>query len=102
MPVLAHLTFRSPDDLPAFLALRAEEARTVWGLYAQGRIREASLRQDLRGAVLTFEAPDLAAVEADLATFPAVKAGVFQYELIALGPFLSFETLFAPAIGAAP
>jgi muconolactone delta-isomerase len=93
--IIAHLTFSPDADIQAFLAIRAEEAAMVWKLYKAGTIREAALRTDLSGAVLTFEAESEDEVRALLADFPAVKAGLFKFELIGVGPFLSWETLFA-------
>lgn len=95
MKIIAHLTFLPGADLQAFLAMRAEEAAKVWALYRAGIIREAALRQDLKGALLTFEADSEAEVAVHLDSFPAVRAGLFGYELITLTPFLSWETLFA-------
>ncbi len=95
MKIIAHLTFTPNADRQAFLAIRAEEAAMVWRLYKAGVIRDAALRSDLKGAVLTFEAASEAEVERWLADFPAVKAGLFGYDLIAVGAFLSWETLFA-------
>jgi hypothetical protein len=94
MKIIAHLTFNPGAKLEEFLAMRAEEAAVVWSLYKSGVIRDAALRRDLKGAVLTFEAASEDEVRALLATFPAVKAGIFGYELIAVGPFVSWETLF--------
>ncbi len=94
MKIIAHLSFTPDADLQAFLSIRAEEAATVWELYKAGMIRDAALRADLKGAVLTFEAETAAEVAAVLETFPAVKAGMFVYELIPVTPFLSWETLF--------
>lgn len=94
MKIIAHLTFRPDTDLAAFLRLRAEEAAKVWSFYKLGILRDAELRADLKGAVLTFEAASTEDVRPHVESLPAVQAGLFAYELIPVGPFLSYETLF--------
>lgn len=98
MKIIAHLTFAPDADIGAFLKLRAAEAAHVWQLHKQGVLRDAALRTDLRGAVLTFEAADEAEVKSIVETLPAVRAGLFQSELIAVGAFLSYETLFKDGV----
>lgn len=95
MKIIAHLHFKPGADMEAFLALRAEEAAKVWQLYRAGTIRDAALRADLKGAVLTFEAFGEDEVRALVDGLPAVKAGLFAYDLIPVVPFMSWETLFA-------
>ena len=97
MKVIAHLFFSPGADIAAFMALRGQEAAHVWSFYKDGTLRDASLRNDLKGAVLTFETPSEADARALVDTLPAVKAGLFQVEMIPVGPFLSYETLFAAA-----
>lgn len=95
MRIIAHLFFGPNTDMDAFLKLRAEEAAHVWRFYKDGVLRDAALRTDLNGAVLTFEVADEAAARELVETLPAVKAGLFHYDLIPVGAFLSYETLFA-------
>jgi hypothetical protein len=95
MRVLAYLTFNPGADLAAFMAMRRDEAAMVWRFYKDGVLRDASLRADRQGALLAFEVADEAAARALVDSLPAVRAGIFGYELIALAPFESYETLFA-------
>ena len=72
------------------------EARNAWRLYKGGRLREYYLRADDEpGVVFAFECEDVAQARALVNTFPMVKAGVIDFDLIPVGPLLSLEALFA-------
>lgn len=71
------------------------EAKQVWQLYTSGGLREIYFRTDQPGAVLVLECTDVEAAKAMLDTLPMVEAGVLDFDIIPLGPFRSYELLFA-------
>ncbi|WP_063800812.1 RNA-binding protein [Mastigocoleus testarum] len=73
----------------------AAEAEKVWQLYISESLREIYLRTDQPGAVVVLECVDVEAAKAILATLPLVKAGMLDFDFIPLGPFRTYELLFA-------
>ena len=72
-----------------------EEARSVWERYEIGQVREFYLRADRQpGAVLVLECDDVAEAERLVATLPMAEAGLLDFELIPLRPFMGFRRLF--------
>ena len=72
-----------------------EEARTVWELHESGRVREFYLRADhLPGVVLVFECDEVREAERLLAALPMVEAGLLDFEVIPLRPYVGFRELF--------
>jgi hypothetical protein len=72
-----------------------EEARSVWKLYESDRVREFYLRADHRpGVVLVFESEDVSEAERLLAALPMVEAGLLDFEVIPLRPYIGFRELF--------
>jgi muconolactone delta-isomerase len=73
---------------------RVAEAAQAWELYTSGVFRELYFRTDKPGAVVMLECADVAEAQKALATLPMVEAGVLDFDLIPLGPFLEFRHLF--------
>ncbi|MEM8831124.1 MAG: superoxide dismutase [Cyanobacteria bacterium P01_G01_bin.19] len=71
-----------------------EEALKAWELYNSGVFREMYFRTDRGGAVIIMECEDLAAAKKVVSDLPIVKAGLVDFDLIPLGPFLPLATLF--------
>jgi hypothetical protein len=72
-----------------------EEARHVWELYESDRVREFYLRADDRpGVVLVFECDDLAEAERLVGSLPIVEAGLLDFEVIPLRPYVGLRRLF--------
>ncbi len=72
-----------------------EEARHVWELYESSRLREYYLRADDQpGVVLVFECDDLAEAERLVAALPVLEAGVLDFEVIPLRPYVGLRRLF--------
>jgi hypothetical protein len=72
-----------------------EEARHVWELYESDRVREFYLRADDRpGVVLVLECDDLAEAERLVAALPVLKAGLLDFEVIPLRPYVGPRWLF--------
>jgi hypothetical protein len=73
-----------------------EEIEAVWGLYAQGVVREFYARADQGGpAVLTVESETVEQAQQALAALPLVKLGLLDLDLIPLAPFTGLAQLFA-------
>ncbi|MYM91763.1 superoxide dismutase [Rugamonas sp. FT82W] len=84
----------TPDQYqPHLLA----EARHGWQLYKNGIVRDIYFRQDRPGVAIIAEAESVEAAHKALAEFPLAKAGLIDWQVIPLGPFLNWEMLFAPA-----
>jgi hypothetical protein len=72
-----------------------EQARSVWKRYEIGQVREFYLRADHQsGAVLVLECDDVREAERLVAALPMAKAGLLDFELIPLRPFMGFRRLF--------
>jgi hypothetical protein len=72
------------------------EIEAVWGLYAQGIVREFYARADQGGpAVLMVESETVESARQALATLPLVEMGLLDLDLIPLAPFANLSQLFA-------
>jgi hypothetical protein len=72
-----------------------EQARSVWERYEIDQVREFYLRADHQlGVVLVLECDDVTEAERLLATLPMSTAGLLDFELIPLRPFMGFRRLF--------
>lgn len=72
-----------------------EEARAAWAKYKAGVFRELYYRGDRPGVALILEAESLEVAKKHLADLPLSRAGVGDFEVIPLGPFVPFEALFS-------
>lgn len=75
----------------------ADETRHAWQMYKGGIIRDIYFRQDRPGVAIIAEADTVEAAKAALDKFPLAQAGLIGWEVIPLGPFANWETLFATA-----
>jgi len=72
-----------------------EGARHVWELYESDQVREFYLRADDRpGVVLIFECDDPAQAERLVAALPVLEAGLLDFEVIPLRPYVGLRRLF--------
>jgi hypothetical protein len=71
-----------------------DEARRMWELYRAGVIREMYFRADRTNVVLIMECADVESARSALDTLPLVKAGLIEFEMIALVPYPGFARLF--------
>lgn len=60
-----------------------------------GTIRDIYFRQDRPGVAIIAECDSVETAKKTLSEFPLAKAGLINWEVIPLGPFLNWETLFA-------
>jgi hypothetical protein len=82
----------NPDDYARF---GKAEARQVWQLMQDERIREIHFRRDQNSAVIFLECQDLDEAKDILDTLPFVKNGLIRFDLIPLRPYPGFERLFS-------
>jgi hypothetical protein len=66
-----------------------------WALYKNGIVRDIYFRQDRLGVAIIAECDSVDAARQALGEFPLAKAGLIDWEVIPLGPFLGWEKLFA-------
>jgi len=74
-----------------------EETRHGWQLYKSGFVRDIYFRQDRPGVAIIAESDSIDAARKVLAEFPLAKAGLIDWEIIPIGPFVGWESLFASA-----
>jgi hypothetical protein len=72
-----------------------EETLYAWRLYASDVVRELHLRIDRPGVALILECKDVEEARQVMGSFPLARAGLVDFEVIPLGPFLSLQSLFA-------
>jgi hypothetical protein len=72
------------------------EARYAWSLYKSGIVRDLYFRQDRPGVAIIAEADSADAAKQALRGLPLAKAGLIDWDVIPLGPFVNWELLFAP------
>jgi len=94
MKMQATLTPKPGIDPAAFAPHVVEEERHVWRDYAAGFIREMYFQPDPITVTLVFEAPDASTVNARLADYPMVAAGLLDIRVTQLGPWLPLKALF--------
>jgi hypothetical protein len=67
----------------------------VWEQYETDQVREFYLRADHQpGAVLVLECADVMEAERLVAALPIAEAGLLDFELIPLRPYMGFRQLF--------
>ncbi|MBP2199020.1 superoxide dismutase [Pantoea cypripedii] len=74
-----------------------DEVKHGWELYKTGIVRDIYFRQDRPGVAIIAECESIEAARAALAGFPLAKAGLIDWDVIPLGPFIGWESLFASA-----
>ena len=72
------------------------EVRHTWQSYKVGLISDIYFRQDRPGVAIFLECSGVEEAKKALAEFPLVKAGLLDFDVIPLGPFVNWELLFAP------
>lgn len=95
MKILLLLTPKPDAGPDEFKPLVVPEEKAVWPLYTAGVIREMYFQPEPTRVALVFEAANKDEVRTHIAAFPMVKAGLFDVDLIELGPWRQIEALFA-------
>jgi len=78
-----------------------DEVRHGWQLYKGGFIRDIYFRQDRLGVAIIAESDSIEAARKDLMEFPLAKFGLIDWEIIPLGAFVGWESLFGAMKGPA-
>lgn len=86
------------DDLRPYLR---EEVSNVWRLWKAGIVRENYARADVGGVVIVFECNDVEEVKRYVADFPLSRAGLIEWQYIAVGAPLPLEFLFDTTVDVA-
>ena len=81
----------------AFQPYLKAEAAHVWRLYQAGIVRELYFRADQHTAVIMMECADEAVARQTLESFPLVKAGLIDFDIVPLAPYSGFARLFETA-----
>ena len=75
-----------------FAARRDEEVAQARVLYAEGFLRQLWTRGDIPGACLLIEAESEAHVREKLNTLPLYRAGMVEFSIVPLKPYVGFTT----------
>ncbi|HEU4717616.1 MAG TPA: superoxide dismutase [Bacteroidia bacterium] len=70
------------------------EALHTWILYSKELIREVYFRKDRPGVIIALECANVEEARNILSTFPMVRSGVIDFDIIPVGHFVPFGTLF--------
>jgi hypothetical protein len=98
MKVIAYDTFRPGVTMEQINPFLQEEVSNVWRLWKAGIVRENYARADEPGVVIVFEVPDVESARMYTNDFPLSKAGLLQWNFIALQVPIPIESLFRSGI----
>ena len=98
MRVIAYDTFRPGVTMAQITPYLPEEVSNVWRLWKAGIVRENYARADEPGVVIVFEVPDVQTARIYTNDFPLSKAGLLEWDFIALQIPLPIETLFREGV----
>ena len=98
MKVIAYDTFRPGVTMEQINPFLQDEVSNVWRLWKAGIVRENYARADEPGVVIVFEVPDVESARMYTDDFPLSKAGLLQWNFIALQVPLPIESLFRSGI----
>src|ERR1700761_9863611 len=102
MKVIAFDKFRPGVTMEQITPYLPEEVSIVWRLWKAGIVRENYARADEPGVVIVFELPSVEAARTYTDDFPLSKAGMLEWEFIALQIPLPIEALFRSEISTNP
>jgi hypothetical protein len=98
MKIIAYDRFKPGVTLETVQPYLREEVSNVWRLWKAGIVRENYARADEPGVVIVFECDTVDTARRYVADFPLSKAGLLEWEFIAVMVPLPLEQLFDPAI----
>ena len=101
MKVIAYDKFKSGVTLDTLRPYLRDEVSNVWRLWKAGIVRENYARADMPGVVVVFECASVDEAKRHIADFPLTRAGLIEWEVIALAAPLPLEYLFDPAVDVA-
>jgi hypothetical protein len=94
MKIIAFDRFKPGVTLETVRPYLREEVSNVWRLWKAGIVRENYARADEPGVLIVFECDSVATARRYIDDFPLSKAGMLEWELIALDAPLPLEFLF--------
>ena len=98
MKIIAYDNFKAGITLEDLKPYLREEVANVWRLWKAGVVRENYARADVGGVVIVFECADVDEAKRYIEDFPLTKAGLIEWQFIALGSPLPLEFLFDPTV----
>ena len=98
MKIIAYDNFKPGVTLEDLRPYLREEVSNVWRLWKAGVVRENYARADVGGVVIVFECRDVAEAKRYVDDFPLSKAGLIEWQYIAVGAPLPLEFLFDPTV----
>ena len=98
MKIIAYDRFKSGVTLDVVKPYLREEVSNVWRLWRAGIVRENYARADQPGVVIVFECDSAETARRYVADFPLTKAGLLEWDFIALDAPLPLEFLFDPGV----
>lgn len=101
MKIIAFDRFKPGVTLETVKPYLRDEVSNVWRLWKAGIVRENYARADEPGVVIVFECDSVGTARRYIEDFPLSKAGLLEWELIALDAPLPLEFLFDPTVDVA-
>src|SRR5438552_7591216 len=101
MKIIAYDNFKPGVTLERIKPYIKDEVANVFRLWKAGIVRENYARADVGGVVIVFECTSIDEVRRYIDDFPLTKAGLVEWQYIALGSPLPLEFLFDPTVDVA-
>jgi hypothetical protein len=101
MKIIAYDRFKAGVTLDTVKPYLRDEVSNVWRLWKAGIVRENYARADQPGVVIVFECDTVEAARRYVEDFPLSKAGLLEWDFIALDAPLPLEFLFDPQVDVA-
>jgi hypothetical protein len=96
--IIAYDNFKPGVTLEDLRPYLRAEVSNVWRLWKAGVVRENYARADVGGVVIVFECRDVEEAKRYVDDFPLSKAGLIEWQYIAVGAPLPLEFLFDPTV----
>jgi hypothetical protein len=94
MKIIAYDRFKPGVTMETVRPYLKDEVSNVWRLWKAGIVRENYARADQPGVVIVFECDTVETVQRYVSDFPLSKAGLLEWDFIALDAPLPLEFLF--------
>lgn len=98
MKIIAYDRFKPGVTLETVQPYLKEEVSNVWRLWKAGIVRENYARADEPGVVIVFECDSVATAKRYVADFPLSRAGLLEWEYVAVEVPLPLEYLFDKSV----
>jgi hypothetical protein len=96
--IIAYDRFKPGVTMDTVKPYLPDEVSNVWRLWKGGIVRENYARADQPGVVIVFECDTVETARRYVEDFPLSKAGLLEWEFIALDAPLPLEFLFDPKV----